>query len=72
MMLLEELINSDDYNLSQQDLSKKVDFIDIDSRRIRKNSIFFALPGKLKNGADFVDSAVSNGQILLYAESFWS
>ncbi len=70
MMLLEELINSDDYNLSQQDLSKKVDFIDIDSRRIRKNSIFFALPGKLKNGADFVDSAVSNGADIIVCGKF--
>jgi UDP-N-acetylmuramoyl-L-alanyl-D-glutamate--2,6-diaminopimelate ligase len=39
--------------------------IAIDSRLVKKNSIFFALPGKEVDGAQFIDSALKNGAALV-------
>ncbi len=46
-----------------------VDSIEIDSRLVKKNSVFFALPGKLQNGSGFIDSAIKNGASLIISDS---
>jgi UDP-N-acetylmuramoyl-L-alanyl-D-glutamate--2,6-diaminopimelate ligase len=48
--------------------------IEIDSRKIsaQKNSIFFALDGKTKNGEEFVASAISKGARVVVAKKFCS
>ena len=44
-----------------------IDDIAIDSRLVKKNSIFFALPGKSKDGAEFIKDAVKNGAAVVVA-----
>ncbi len=61
MMILKDLLDFNDYNLSDQDLAKRVDHIDIDSRRIKDNSIFCAIAGNSNDGANFIDQAIKNG-----------
>lgn len=39
----------------------EVEDIAIDSRLVKKNSAFFALHGKTKNGFEFIDSAIAGG-----------
>ncbi len=47
--------------------------IAIDSRKIstEKSAIFFALDGKVKNGADFIESAVTKGAKVVVAKVFY-
>ncbi len=48
----------------------EVSSIELDSRLVKKNSVFFALPGKTTNGLEFVDSAIKNGASAVIAEGF--
>jgi UDP-N-acetylmuramoyl-L-alanyl-D-glutamate--2,6-diaminopimelate ligase len=56
--------------------SAEPDFIDqitvediaIDSRLVKKNSIFFALPGKVTTGAEFISGAIANGASAIIVE----
>jgi len=41
-----------------------IEDVAIDSRLVKKNSVFFALAGKEKNGAEFIESAIKNGASL--------
>lgn len=43
----------------------EVEDIAIDSRLVKKNSVFFALPGKEKDGCEFIESALKNGASLI-------
>lgn len=43
----------------------QVDDIAVDSRLVKKNSVFFALPGKTKDGREFVADAVARGASLV-------
>lgn len=44
--------------------------IEIDSRLVKKNSIFFALPGKSKNGSEFILTAIKNGAAVIVSDDF--
>lgn len=43
----------------------EIEDIAIDSRLVKKNSVFFALPGKAKDGFEFIESAIKNGASLI-------
>lgn len=61
-MLLKNLLSTNiEYQIFNEDPKLEVSSIEIDSRRVGQNSVFFALKGKDKNGADFIKSAIKNG-----------
>jgi UDP-N-acetylmuramoyl-L-alanyl-D-glutamate--2,6-diaminopimelate ligase len=45
----------------------EVESVEIDSRLVTKNSVFFALPGSQINGASFITSAIKKGASLIVA-----
>ena len=45
------------------DLDLEISSIEIDSRLVKKGSIFFAIQGKNLDGAKFIDSAFNNGAV---------
>lgn len=47
-----------------------IEDIAIDSRLVAKNSVFFALQGKEKDGSEFVESAISKGASAIVAKGF--
>lgn len=50
-----------------------VEDVAIDSRLVKKNSVFFALAGKNKNGAEFIGSAINKGaSVVVTSENFSS
>jgi len=46
-----------------------LDDIALDSRLVKKNSVFFALAGKAKNGEDFIADAIKNGAAVIVANN---
>jgi UDP-N-acetylmuramoyl-L-alanyl-D-glutamate--2,6-diaminopimelate ligase len=46
-----------------------IEDIAIDSRLVKKNSVFFALPGKINDGSKFIASALANGAAITIAEN---
>lgn len=61
-MLLKNLLpDYTNFNLTSQDLNKKISSIEIDSRKVKIDSIFFALRGLTSNGVDFIDQAIKKG-----------
>jgi UDP-N-acetylmuramyl pentapeptide synthase len=46
-----------------------IEDIAIDSRLVKKNSVFFALPGKINDGSKFIASALANGAAIVIAEN---
>lgn len=45
--------------------SIEVESIELDSRLVKKNAVFFALQGQATDGAKFIDSAIQNGASLV-------
>lgn len=45
-----------------------IEDIALDSRLVKKNSVFFALSGKVKDGSEFISSAFANGATIVVAE----
>jgi UDP-N-acetylmuramoyl-L-alanyl-D-glutamate--2,6-diaminopimelate ligase len=64
-MLLKNLLPQD---LSIQGSELETSSIEIDSRKVQKNSIFFALKGTQSNGVDFIDSAIQNGAKIIVCD----
>ena len=61
-MLLKNLLPKDqNFNLLEEELNKRIENIEIDSRKVTQNSIFFALKGNATNGIKFIDKAIQNG-----------
>lgn len=59
-MLLRNLLpENNNFNITNLDL--EISSIEIDSRKVQENSIFFALKGKETNGTKFIDSAIQKG-----------
>lgn len=56
-MKLKELFPA--YSSSDSEVSS----LEIDSRKVTKNSVFFALKGKITDGEKFIESAIKNGAI---------
>ena len=42
-----------------------VDLIEIDSRRVKENTLFICIKGRNNNGHDYIESALDNGAILI-------
>lgn len=61
------------YEVLEKDarLSKiEVADIAIDSRLVKKDSVFFAIPGQSKNGSEFISDAAKKGAIAIIASDF--
>lgn len=61
-MLLKNLLPQNyHFKLSLKELETVISSIEIDSRKVKENAIFFALQGKKNNGLQFIKSAIENG-----------
>ena len=49
---------------------QKISNIEIDSRKIKKNNLFIALPGIRSDGHDYIENAISNGAIAIICNQF--
>ena len=49
---------------------QKISNIEIDSRKIKKNNLFIALPGIRSDGHDYIENAISNGAIAIICNEF--
>lgn len=58
--------------IANQDLLDQIDIeeIAIDSRLVKKNSIFFALKGQSQNGENFISNAAQNGAAAIVSANF--
>ena len=56
-MLLKKLIN----NLPKNLQAIKINGLSLDSRKVKKGDLFFALKGSKENGEKFINSAIKNG-----------
>lgn len=48
------------------DISKKVSGISLDSREIKENEIFFAMPGQKDDGKKYISSAIERGSKVIF------
>ena len=67
-MWLKELLDTEHVEEVQGDLDRQVGGLAYDSRRVRDGDIFFALPGTVTDGHDFVDDAVERGAAAVVVE----
>jgi UDP-N-acetylmuramoyl-L-alanyl-D-glutamate--2,6-diaminopimelate ligase len=56
-----------DFEISGDPSQIEIEDIAIDSRLVKKNSVFFALPGKSKDGLEFIPDAIKNGAVATVA-----
>ncbi len=66
-MKLSQLLSQvkSDFKISGDPSQIEIEDIAIDSRLVKKNSVFFALQGKVTDGLKFVDAAVGSGASLV-------
>ncbi len=62
---LADLLRVDEILAVRGALSRSVSGLAIDSRRVAPGEVFFALPGRRADGADFVDEAVARGAVAI-------
>ncbi len=67
-MLLNEVIKELDYIKIVGDLKKEINGIVYDSREVKDNYIFVAIPGFTVDGHNFIEKAVGNGASVLIVE----
>lgn len=60
-LTLDDLFNLSGSEIFNPDEFKPVEFVSIDSRNIKKNSLFIAIKGEKFDGHDFVKDAVASG-----------
>jgi UDP-N-acetylmuramoyl-L-alanyl-D-glutamate--2,6-diaminopimelate ligase len=60
---LADLLRVDEMLAVRGSLARPVSGLAIDSRRVTPGDVFFALPGRRADGADFVDEAVARGAV---------
>ena len=61
-MLLKNLLPKESgFEIINSNLDQKISSIEIDSRKVKQNSIFFAFDGKQNKGLDFIPYAIKNG-----------
>lgn len=69
--ILEKISQKYEIKSFDLDLSEvEIDNVFLDSRMVQKNGAFFALKGKNVDGANFIESAIENGAILVVAQEF--
>lgn len=61
LLNIEDLFNVPSAEIYEPDALKSIRYVSIDSRRIKKNTLFVAIKGNRFDGHDFVSSAVTNG-----------
>jgi UDP-N-acetylmuramoyl-tripeptide--D-alanyl-D-alanine ligase len=62
---IEDLFEIPDSVLYEPDKLKRIDYVSIDSRKIRSNTLFIALKGNRFDGHNFVKDAVRNGAVAI-------
>lgn len=50
------------------DTTQEIDELYYDSRSVRQGGLFFALPGDVADGHDYIDAAIKNGALVVVAE----
>jgi len=61
LLNIEDLFNVPGAEIYEPDSLKSIRHVSIDSRRIKKNTLFVAIKGNRFDGHDFVSSAIGNG-----------
>ena len=64
-MLLRKLIN----NVPRHYQNMEIKGIALDSRKVKKGYIFFAIKGVNSNGENYIKQAITNGAILVFCSS---
>ena len=64
-MLLKKLIN----NVPRHYQNMEIKGIALDSRKVKKGYIFFAIKGVNSNGENYIKQAITNGAILVFCSS---
>lgn len=64
---LADLLRVDEMLAVRGSLARPVTGLAIDSRRVAPGEVFFALPGRRADGADFIDEAVARGAVAVVA-----
>lgn len=67
-MNLSKILENTEYKLSKGTLEVEINKIEIDSRKIQKGDLFFALTGLGKDGHNYIDKAIENGAAAIVAE----
>lgn len=67
-MLLRELLHTPDIRDQRGPVDRPVQGLACDSRRVQDGYVFFALPGQLADGHDYVDHAVERGAAAVVVE----
>jgi|TARA_B100000767_G_scaffold275558_1_gene313272 murE/murF fusion protein len=64
-MLLEKIINISRQNIKNINIKN----LTLDSRKVKKGDLFFAIKGKESNGEDYIDSAIKKGAAAVICEA---
>jgi UDP-N-acetylmuramoyl-tripeptide--D-alanyl-D-alanine ligase len=62
---IKDLFEVPDSKIYEPDKLKRIDYVSIDSRKIRSNTLFIALKGNRFDGHNFVKDAVRNGAVAI-------
>ena len=65
--LLKNLKESKQINFKQ--FNPNIKGVSVDSKKIKKNYLFFAIKGKKKDGHQFINEAVKNGAVLVFIKN---
>ena len=65
--LLKNLKESKQLNFKQ--FNPNIKGVSVDSKKIKKNYLFFAIKGKKKDGHQFINEAVKNGAVLVFIKN---
>jgi len=65
---LSDLLKPDEIQAHKGTLDCAVSGLVMDSRRVVPGSVFFALPGRRSDGAQFIDEAISRGAVAIVAQ----
>ncbi len=60
-----ELIKNIDFLKIIGDIDKNIENIAVDSRKVSKNTLYFAIKGATVDGHDFIESAIKNGAVVI-------
>jgi len=66
---LSDLISPDEILAQKGPLDCAISGLVMDSRRVVPGSVFFALPGRRSDGAQFIDEAISRGAVAIVAQT---
>ena len=65
--LLKNLKESKQINFKQ--FNPNIKGVSVDSKKIKKNYLFFAIKGKKKDAHQFINEAVKNGAVLVFIKN---